>query len=251
MKQFLFFLSTFFAINIFAQTIPPIEWQKCIGGTSEDYLYKTSPTSDGGSITVGWGGSADGDAADHHGGYDFLAAKLDAAGNKIWSRCYGGNNGDIGNGIQQTADGGYIMCGSTNSKNNGDVIGLHGDGFWADGWLVKLDAAGNITWQKCLGGTNGETLIVVQQTPDGGYIAAGSSSSTDGDASTNYGSADAWIVKLTASGTIVWQRSYGGSKEDLVTNILQLADGNYIFSARSKSGDYNLPGNYGKNDVWF
>ncbi len=114
---------------------------------------------------------------------------------------------DDGRSVQQTADGGYILLGQSDSSASGDVTGTnHGS---ADCWVVKLDGAGAIQWQKLLGGSGVEDRRSVQQTADGGYILLGSStSSANGDVTgTNHGSTDYWVVKLDGVGTIQWQKT--------------------------------------------
>lgn len=137
-----------------------------------------------------------------------------------WQKSLGGSKYEQANAMQQTADGGYIAAGETNS-NNGDVSGNHGGGeIVLDVWVVKLDAAGGLVWQKCLGGTGNDGAKAVQQTDDGGYIVAGYTTSTDGDVTGNHGTggsyptADAWVVKLNATGALVWQRCLGGTASD-------------------------------------
>jgi hypothetical protein len=82
-----------------------------------------------------------------------------------------------------------------------------------DYWVVKLDATGNLQWQKSLGGTGYDEATSVQQTTDGGYIVAGTSNSTGGDITGNYDSGFYgywyWIVKLGATGNLQWQESPG------------------------------------------
>jgi hypothetical protein len=127
-----------------------------------------------------------------------------------WQTCLGGSGGEEGHSIQQTTDGGYIVAGLSTS-NDGDVSGGHGA---SDCWVVKLDGAGQIEWQKPLGGSKSDAAYFVQQTNDGGYFIAGNSYSNDGDVSENKGSADYWVVKLSENGTLEWQRSFGGTGED-------------------------------------
>ncbi|MDR2528369.1 MAG: putative Ig domain-containing protein, partial [Synergistaceae bacterium] len=103
---------------------------------------------------------------------------------------------DYANTIQQTSDGGYIVAGETYS-NDGDVTGNQGH---HDVWVVKLNTSGDIEWQKCLGGSNGDNANSIQQTSDGGYIVAGSTNSTDGDMAGNQGNASAWVAKLKPEG---------------------------------------------------
>jgi hypothetical protein len=85
-----------------------------------------------------------------------------------------------------------VVAGYTLSTD-GDVLVNHG---YVDYWIVKLDGSGNIQWQKCLGGTSADEAHFIIQTSDGGYMAAGYSTSTDGDVTGNHDSTDCWIVKL-------------------------------------------------------
>jgi hypothetical protein len=118
--------------------------------------------------------------------------RLNASGNLIWQKCFGGSQNDYAYSVSQTNDGGYIMAGYTESTD-GDVSGNHG---FSDYWIIKMDTAGSLVWQKCLGGSTNDEARSVEQTSDGGYIVAGGAYSTDGDATINHGSRDVWIVKL-------------------------------------------------------
>jgi hypothetical protein len=68
----------------------------------------------------------------------------------------------------------------------------------SDYWVVKLNAGGEVKWQKTMGGSGNEQLRTVLQAPDGGYIVAGSTTSTDKDVTGNHGAYDIWVVKLAA-----------------------------------------------------
>jgi len=153
-----------------------------------------------------------------------------------WSRTYGGSGSDSANAIQQTSDGGYIFVGSSNS-NDGDVSGNRGG--W-DGWVVRLDAEGDIIWQRSLGGSGSDGFVSVQQTMEGGFIVAGDSSSTDGDVSENRGDRDGWVVKLDTDGEIEWQRTFGGSREDRINDIQQTTDGGFVFTGHTFSNDGDI-----------
>lgn len=161
-----------------------------------------------------------------------------------WQHALGGTTTDIAYAAQQTADGGYIVAGNTDS-NDGDVTGNHGGD---DAWLVKLDASGAISWQRAVGGTSTDKFYAVQQTPDGGYIAAGSTGSSNGDVAMNHGDLDAWVVKFDALGAIVWEHTYGGVSTEVAYAITTTADGGYVFAGTSRS--FALPGNHGLEDFW-
>lgn len=141
-----------------------------------------------------------------------------------WQACFGGSNLDYPSDIKVTQDGGYIVCGSSYS-NDGDVTGNHGG---SDYWVIKLDVAGNLLWQKSYGGSNDEIPYSIQQTNDGGFIIVGVSASSNGDVTVNYGNYDYWVLKLDALGNIIWQKSYGGSAYDYAYMVQQTKDGGYI-----------------------
>jgi len=247
----IFALVFFFAGVALAQ--PTIEWQKSLGGSANEKAHSIQQTFDGGFIITGWTRSNNGDVSGYHGGGscdagDYWVVKLDAESPSsiVWQKCLGGSLGDAANSIQQTTDGGYVVVGFTNS-NDGDVSGNHG---LSDYWVVKLDALGDIVWQKCLGGHSSDGASSIQQTTDGGYIVAGFTNSNDGDVSGNHGLSDYWVVKLNSSGSIEWQRCLGGSDYDGAYFIQQTTDSGYVIAGLSYSNDGDVSGNHGGEDYW-
>jgi hypothetical protein len=223
-----------------------IVWRKSLGGSSDERAYSVQQTTDGGYIVAGVSYSVDGDVSGNHGDSDCWVVRLDAKGKLIWQKSLGGSRSDYATSIGQTADGGYIVAGASDSKD-GDVSGNHGA---SDYWVVKLDVKGRLVWQKSLGGSLSDSADAVQQTTDGGYIVAGISDSKDGDVFSNHGSNDYWIVKLDAGGNLVWQKSLGGSREDFARSIQQTADGGYIVAGESESNNGDVSGNHGGSDYW-
>src|SRR5690606_13160397 len=110
--------------------------------------------------------SNDGDVSGNYGSMDAWVVKLNADGDIQWQNAMGGGNADRAFSVQVTTDGGYVLAGHTFS-NDGDVSGNHGG---SDCWVVKLNAAGEIEWQKALGGSNSDEASSIQTTLDGGYI---------------------------------------------------------------------------------
>ena len=223
-----------------------IQWQKSLGGTGNDYAYAIQNTADGGYIIAGFSDSIDGDVVGYHYREDAWVVKLNASGTIQWKKSLGGTNVDFASSIQTTSDGGYIVAGSTSSID-GDVTGNHGS---IDCWVVKLDLSGNIQWQKTLGGSGIDYGNAIQTTSDGGYIVAGYSNSTDGDVTGNHGGKDYWVVKLDATGNIQWQKSLGGSGDDEAKSIQPTADGGYVVVGWCHSNDGNVTGNHGLLDYW-
>ncbi|OFZ00738.1 MAG: hypothetical protein A3K10_12480 [Bacteroidetes bacterium RIFCSPLOWO2_12_FULL_31_6] len=226
--------------------IGAITWQKSLGGSLTDKATSILQTTDGGYVVAGVTYSTDGDVTGNHGFTDYWMVKLTNTGVIDWQKSLGGTSGDVATSIQQTTDGGYIVAGSS-SSTDGDVTGNHG---LSDYWVVKLTSNGTIDWQKSLGGTNWDNPISIQQTTDGGYIVVGYSQSTDGDVTGNHGSLDYWVVKITSTGTIVWQKSFGGTDVDAATSVQQTTDEGYIIAGYSMSNDGDIIGNHGNQDYW-
>lgn len=238
-----------------------VQWQKCFGGSGDEGIYSIQQTNDGGYIMTGFAGSNDGDltGVGYHkplsGAYsDIWVVKLSSVGTIQWQKCYGGWKNDRAYCIQICSDGGYIIAGSTNSTD-GDVPGIHG--VFNDAWIIKLSSSGSIQWQKCLGGTNQDLAFDIQNTNDGGYILVGRTESKDGDVSgwhtagnQGYERSDAWIVKLSPTGIIQWQKCLGGTGYDYAYSIFNTDDGGYILSGYTDSNDGDVNGNKGKLDLW-
>lgn len=107
-----------------------------------------------------------------------------------------------------------------------------------------------IQWQKAYGGSKYESVNDAKQTNDGGYILIGRTESNDGDITGNKGSVDVWVVKISPTGTIEWQRTYGGSGQDYAGSIEQTRDSGYIFIATTNSNDVDIKYNHGNDDIW-
>ncbi len=163
-----------------------------------------------------------------------------------WEKNYGGLGNDTPYRILQLADSSYIVAGTTTS-NDGDVSFNHG-GY--DYWIVKLSPNGTMEWEKTFGGSSEDILRSIDFTQDGGFILAGNSKSLDGDVSINYGARDFWIVKISESGNLQWEKSYGGTSEELLSNIEQTPNGDYIISGFTGSIDGHVSNNHGGFDYW-
>lgn len=241
---------------IFSQA-PAIEWQNTISGNFYDYLYAMQPTSDGGYIIGSTSSSSiSGDKTENAiGSYDYWIIKLDSIGTIIWQNNIGGSSKDYLRSIQQTTDGGYIVGGYSESGLSGDKTeasnGLN------DYWVIKLDSVGIIEWQNTIGGSNQDYLYSIRQTTDGGYILGGYSySEISGDKTTGTiggtGSADYWVIKLTPTGIIEWQKIIGGTSGEYLFQVEQTTDGGFILGGDSYSGisGDKTEGSLGRNDYW-
>lgn len=183
-------------------------WARTAGGPYHDSICSIYQTSDNGTISVG---STDPDGS---GVYDVLLMKHDADGYLTWARTAGGESNDIGRSIIQTGDGGYIVCGYTESYGAGG----------SDIFTLKFDAVGNIVWARTTGGESSEEGESVQLTQDEGYIVSGFTDSYGA------GKRDLILVKYNHQGSIMWSRTAGNTGYDQSFYAEQVADGGYFMS---------------------
>jgi len=244
-KLIILFFVLIDTINISAQ-VPQIVWQHSLGGSNNDEAYSIIQTSDGGYIVSGYTNSNDSDVTGNHGYTDYWVVKLNSSGTIDWQKTLGGTNSDYAMSIIQTYDGGYAVAGYSES-NNGDVTGNHG---YFDYWVVKMNAAGTIEWQKSLGGTSNDHALAIVQSSDSGYFVAGYTESNDGDVTGNHGWADYWVVKLNASGTMEWQHALGGTGSDYAFSIIKTVDSGCLVTGWTDSNDGDVTGFQGVYDYW-
>jgi hypothetical protein len=185
-----------------------MQWNKTYGGTNPDSAYALVQTSDGGYALAGYTSS-------YGAGVDFWLVKTDASGNSQWNQTYGGTGYDGAYALVQTNDGGYVLAGLTESFGAG----------YEDFWLVRTDSSGNMQWNRTYGGIYDDRAYALVQTNDGGYALAGATGPLGGD-----GNRDFWLVKTDASGTLMWNQTYGGTSWDEVRALVQTNDGGYALA---------------------
>ena len=221
------------------------QWARTYGGNDREIANSIQQTSDGGYIVAGYTGYSEPSGTD----YDFWVLKLTPTGNIEWQRAYGGTGTDSAKSVQQTSDGGYIVAGYTESFGAGG----------RDFWVLKLDSTGEVEWQKTYGGAFDEIAFSIQQTSDEGYVVAGSACLF------GPGGSDSWVLKLTPTGDIVWQRRYEGSSWERVESVQQTNDSGYVIVGATHSfgagdtdfwvlkltstGDIEWQNTYGRNDL--
>lgn len=227
---------------------PSLIWAKAVGGTNHEYVTNTIPTSDGGLAFVGFSESSDGDVSNANGGVDLWVGKLNSSGNFQWSFLYGGTADEQGYDIIQTADGGYMVVGWTNSID-GDVTGHHGTSL-DDVWVLKLNSSGIITWENCYGGTNDDQATAIAQTQSGNFYVSGTTYSNDGDVSGIHGpDSDFWVMKINSTGTLLGQKCVGGTNFDDGINMTLTSDDGCILCGSTGSSDGDAIGYHGGDDM--
>ena len=190
-------------------------WEKTFGGGPMfgEIGNSVQQTNDGGYIITGWTFSFG------NGNSDVYLIKTDVNGVEQWSQTFGGTGWEEGRSVQQTTDGGYIICGDTESFGNGN----------GDVYLIKTNGNGVEQWSQTFGGTDVDRGRSVQQTNDGGYIICGSSYSTGN------GEDDIYLIKTNGNGVEQWSQTFGGTENDRGHSVQQTNDGGYIICGYSKS----------------
>ena len=210
-----------------------VEWQNTYGGADYDYGRSIIQTSEGGYILVGSSYSKVQQITSFQ---DILVIKLTNDGEVEWQNYYGGSRTDTGERIYETADGGYIVGGTT-SSSDGDVSILRSS---SDYWIFKLSKDGDMLWEKTYGGGSGfNRLSDFFKTSDGGYVLAG-----------KHGGKDYWIIKIDNIGNLDWQKSLGGSSEDIPSTVIQTRDQGYVVAGVTQSADGDISTFRGIHDIW-
>jgi hypothetical protein len=191
------------------------QFQKTFGGsTGVEQFNSIAPTSDGGTICAGY------TTTFGAGGRDIYIVRLDAAGDTLWTRVMGESGDDEARSIVQTSDGGFILTGYATTT-----------AFFTDLTLVKLNAAGNISWAKLFGtATSQEDGYDVMETADGNFVACGKAYGI------GIGQNDVYLVKADEAGTPLFSLIYGTLNTDIATSLCRSADGSYIMAGYTDPG---------------
>jgi len=231
-----------------------LQWGKTYGGTGNDRGFDVLENANGNFVVLGYNESSDGDVSMNSGDKDYWVLKLSSTGTIIWQKSFGYLGEDFGTSIITSNEGGYLLTGEL------DVVGSEGEGdttktfnsahAGGDYWAIKITENGDIAWSKYFGGGFSETPKDVIQTEDGGYIIVGESDSVDIDITGNKGFYDFWVVKISNTGILEWQKSFGGTNIDTGSSIIKANDGNYLIVGSVKSNDIDVTEDKGLGDLW-
>ena len=231
------------------------QWSKRIGYTSgQDEGQMVKQTKDKGFIIIGSTGNCGTQIP------AICVIKMDSLGNLQWNKTIS-NFVDYGTCIEETSDGGFILCGYTYYANFPYMAKLDNFGNiqWAerfffpfgalasfvqetkdsgfiltgsfldtissyDIFLIKANNNGNIQWGKVFSGTGYDYSTAIEQTNDNGYIILGNTTSF------GFGNYDIYLIKTDSSGVLEWSKTYGYSSQEVGRSIKQNEDGGFIIA---------------------
>ncbi|WP_066440192.1 T9SS type A sorting domain-containing protein [Chryseobacterium sp. CCH4-E10] len=219
------------------------DWQKSFGGTNYDEHVNHIQTPDGNYVFTGYTLSNNGDIAVNYGLNDAFLAKIDANGNYLWKKVYGGNNDDVPLNIINSNDNGVVLV--SKSKSNSNTFSTNKGN--NDLWVTKLDADGNITWNVPIAGSGNEEKAMVISTLNGYIISLVTNSSDFDFAHAGAVSKDVWIIKLDESGNILWKKRLQGSLDDDISKLKKIDNNEFLVLVNSLSGDGDFSANAAPN----
>ncbi len=229
-------------------------WDKTFGGDRRDLAKAIVSTTDGGFIIVGASESnISGDKTEkNRGEIDFWIVKINANGQKIWDKTFGGNKSDFATSIVASQDGGFIIGGYSGSNTSADKTESSKGG--TDYWIVKINSNGQKLWDKTIGGNGEDFFNTIISTTDGAFMVAGSSQNSKGGDKTGAikGDSDFWIVKINTDGKKIWDKTFGGNDAQILGSISATSDGGYLLVG-SSSSDISFDkssSKKGEEDAW-
>jgi len=206
-------------------------WSKLLGGPGWEYSFSAAPTQEGGTILVGYTTSFGA------GSRDIYLVKVDANGNKIWAKTFGGPGLDVGMAVIETSDEHYLVTGYTESFGAGE----------SDLYLVKVNAAGEKVWDKTFGGTGPEMGLSLIEASDGNYVIAGATGSHSSNS-------DVYLVKTDTDGNELWTKAFNRYTYERGNAVIETSDGGYVIAGITDSSSlmnaYLIKTDADGKDVW-
>ena len=226
-------------------------WEKTFGFSGADYGTTLLEAKDGGFLITGVldvsGSNGEGNSkstATKHAGGDYWAIKTDGSGNLQWRKFFGGSLSELPLGAVETRNNNFIIVGSSDS----DDFNIENNKGSYDFWMIKIASTGALLLEKSFGGSAIDEARAIAATNDGNFIVVGDTRSSDVDVSLNNGAADIWILKISAEGDLIWEKTIGGSSFDVARAIYKTQDNGFLIAGSSRSLDNGFE-NKGQNDA--
>lgn len=175
-----------------------------------------------------------------------LVYKIGIDSKIIWYKLYGGSSAEYAQAIRKAPDGNYYILIQTESAD-GDITGYNGG---KDIWLAKIsDSDGSILWKKTIGTSADEIPKDFEVLADGSIVIAGTANNSTLFPST-YAGMNSFLLKLDATGNIIWSKTYGGDGNDLIEAFTIATNGDLLTltTTSSSNGDYSI--NSGGSDIY-
>lgn len=226
--------------------------QKNFGSTGNEHVTQMMTLPNGTVLVVNSSNAAGGDVKTNMGASDVWIFVLSKNWDFVWQRNFGGSDYDEAHQVILDKDNRIIIAGTTFSDDedneNTQFRGL------GDAWLLGMDMDGMVKFSQCYGGSKSDGANSVAQTPDGGFVVVGMSTSMDRFVPVNKGLYDGFIVRTDPEGKMIWSGTFGGEDFEYLFDVMPLPDGNYyaVGFAESVKGDLARieKKDYG-NDFWF
>jgi hypothetical protein len=221
-------------------------WSKTFGGPGLDDLQTVMPHSDGGVLAFGTTHTNQGTFGTITGLAGGWLMRTNTNGSLIDGKIFGGNITETAVDAFRHVNGDVTMIlEATSPTLNGQIN--HG---LVDVWIVHVNPSFAVQWSLLLGGTGVDAPESITADPSGNIYIAATSNSNLPDLSTNQGGQDVWVLKVSPTGQVLWQKTFGGSEDDIATDILFHPEGYVYVMAQSQSMDGNFDSNSGLNDIW-
>lgn len=198
---------------ILGYSLPPDTLWTRTYGYSNDFAFSVAQTSDGGYIVTGYS-----DPKYHADSLDIFLLRVDSSGNQKWFKVYNHPGWECGYQVKETPDHNYLVIGSTRSFGAGG----------SDVYLFKSDTNGKQLWKKTFGGAKDDAGTSIDLTSDNGYIIGGQTRSFSEQA-------DFYLIKTDSSGNLIWEKTFGGTKDDIGYSVKETFDKGYIIVGQSNS----------------
>jgi hypothetical protein len=197
---------------------PSASWDSAFGGEQDDRAYGLLVTADGGLVVAGV------TASRGAGERDAWVFKLDGKGSVVWDRTYGGKRNDEAYAIAAASGDGFVVAGTTESSGKGA----------RDGWIFRIDGSGKLLWERTFGGPYWDELRSIQQTEDGGFVAAGYTEPAGA------GAHFALVVRTDRSGHPLWEQTLKRSQWDDAQAVVQKPGGGFVAAGYTEAAGTSL-----------